>query len=139
MKIKVAIIQLIDYYDRAFDTEIHLERNVTEWVEVNESEYNDLKDGIDLINNPYYNKQYNHAIYHKLIVFPLGIDGTQNELVLKTIADYKEHINVLNKKREAEREFAAKKIADRKLKRELKAKEKREQLFNEMKKEFEGE
>jgi hypothetical protein len=128
---KIAIVQLIEI-GHEYD-ETYLQDHITDWTEVSDQEYNDLYTGLYYLNR----NSYSTGVSHRIIVMPDVKENSQKEFVLKTIADYKQHI--LKLKEEEDRRLAEQERIklEKKLKRELKTKEQKLKLLAELKAELE--
>lgn len=134
---KVAVIALIESnnYDSDYNN-VYFEKHITEWTELTKEEYGELILAVDYMNR----NSYVSNIIHKIILFPQkekdAETKTQKEFILEKVLDYKEYLQQQRLKEQKEQEEKERIKLEKRLKRELKTKEQKMKLLEELKKEL---
>mgnify|MGYP001559256130 CR=1 FL=1 len=135
---KVAVIAVVETYNSGLDENVCLERNITEWTDITQEEYYELVRAIDYMNQ----SSYNSGLVHKILHFPQKSNDSaclhQKEFILEKISDYKEYLRKKDEEAANARAEEERKKLEKKMKRELKTREQKLKLLEELKKELES-
>jgi hypothetical protein len=108
-----------------------LTKGITDWVEVDDNEFNQILEGVSLLNRKH--STGNKDSWYILVEKQLD----QKELIIKTIQEFKEHVKLV--KQEEDKRIAE--VEQKRLEKQKKQQDKeikmKQRLFEQLRKEFE--
>ena len=130
---KVAVIQGREIYNNYEETSELIAKDITNWAEVTQKEAEELQMACQHLNR---GSGYN---YHSVIFFPtLNEEDTQDSFIFKTVEDYRKELLRQKEENRKRLELEEQKRLEKKAKRELKTREQKLKLLQDLKKELEG-
>lgn len=131
-KRKIAIVtSLFHDFNLDYDYQVLIANSITDWTEVTEKEYQEVYQGIHLINSKCMKRHKDH--WFILLERPTD----ENMLIIKTIEDFRKHMRKVHEKNKEEIEAREKKRLEREKRKQEAARKQREKIYSELKKEFE--
>jgi hypothetical protein len=132
-KRKIAIVtSLFHDFNLDYDYQVLIANSITDWTEVTEKEYQDLYQGISLVNSKCMKR-------HKdpwFILLERQID--ENLFIIRTIEDVKKHLKKVHEKNKEEIDGREKKRLEREKRKQEAARKQKQKIYEELKKEFES-